>query len=63
MTGTVTYCGESGKKVDTYPIKYILYDLNNKKAAKTQEKDKTKVDEYNEALRDLKTAYLAKMGK
>lgn len=51
-----------GKKVDTYPIKYVLYD-NTKKITKIPDKDKTKFEEYTENLRDLKTSWLAKMGK
>lgn len=50
-----------GKKVDTYPIKYILYD-NTKKITKIPDKDKTKLEEYTESLRDLKTSWLSKLG-
>ncbi|KAK5646152.1 hypothetical protein RI129_004616 [Pyrocoelia pectoralis] len=61
LIGTVTYAkDELGKKVDTYPIKYILNE-NSKKPSKTIDKDKSKNDEYKEALRDLEVAWLAKL--
>lgn len=47
--------------MDTYIIKYILYDVT-KKIAKLPDKDKTKLEEYTESLRDLKTAWLPKIG-
>lgn len=62
MTGYATYCkDELGKKVDMHPIKYVLYD-SNKKITKPVDKDKSKHEEYTEAIRDLRTSWLAKMG-
>lgn len=61
FVGTITYAkDEFGKKVDTYPFKYIPVEPTKKPASKT-DKDKTKTEEYNEALRDLKTSYLGKL--
>lgn len=61
LTGTVTYAkDDNGKRVDGYQIKYVLNE-NAKKPSKPVDKDKSKVDEYKEALRDLKTAWLAKL--
>jgi hypothetical protein len=33
------------------------------KSSDTKDKDKTKFEEFNEELRDLKTSWLAKLGK
>ncbi|KAF5299966.1 hypothetical protein FQA39_LY11339 [Lamprigera yunnana] len=61
LTGTITYAKDDyGKKVDVYPIKYVLNE-NSKKSTKPSDKDKTKVEEYKEAVRDLKTMWLAKL--
>lgn len=66
LTGYITYCkDETAKKADTYPFKYILYDTTVKKAsngAASNNSDKSKYDECKEAIRDLKTQLLAKMG-
>lgn len=67
LTGYITYAkDESGKKVDTYPIKYFLTDNSSpKKTASNGNSsgDKTKADEYNEAVRDLQTSWIAKLDK
>lgn len=66
MTGTITYAKDDfGKKADTYPIKYFLTDINVKKSqnnGNNNNSEKTKQDEYNEALRDIKTQWLSKLG-
>lgn len=36
---------------------------NSKKTIKSSDKDKTKLEEYNESLRDLKTSWLSKLGR
>lgn len=64
MTGSVSFAkDELGKKVDTYVLKYILPELPKKPSNGVKDKDKTKFDEYTEALRDLKTNWLGKLGK
>lgn len=65
LQGTVTFCkDEIGKKVDTHPFKYILSEpvkKANNSASKPDKEKTTKWDEYNEALRDLKCTWLAKL--
>ncbi|KAJ4440491.1 hypothetical protein ANN_08632 [Periplaneta americana] len=66
LSGTITYSkDEIGKKVDVYPFKYVLPEAPKKscntKASDSKDKEKTKWDEYTEALRDLKTTWLAKL--
>lgn len=62
LTGMITYAkDEFGKKVDVYPFKFIPHDPAKKFNNKT-DKEKTKMEEYTEALRDLKTSTLSKLG-
>lgn len=64
LTGSITYAkDEYGKKVDVYQIKYILNDMNAKKPSTSNGSnlEKSKTDEYKEALRDPKTQLLSKM--
>uniref|UniRef100_V5I9M9 Tripeptidyl-peptidase 2 n=1 Tax=Anoplophora glabripennis TaxID=217634 RepID=V5I9M9_ANOGL len=65
LTGTVTYAKDDlGKKADTYQIKYFLTDINVKKSPQNNgnnNSEKTKQDEYNEAVRDVKTQWLPKL--
>ncbi|VEN44644.1 unnamed protein product [Callosobruchus maculatus] len=63
LTGTVSYAkDEFGKKADIYPIKYILMDgISTKKSSNGNTSEKSKQEEYNDALRDLKTQWLSKM--
>ncbi|XP_017768276.1 PREDICTED: tripeptidyl-peptidase 2 [Nicrophorus vespilloides] len=63
LTGTVTYAkDELGKKTDVYTMKYVLGENNKKSSVKSSDKDKTKWEEYLDALRDVKVAWLAKLG-
>lgn len=67
LQGTLTFCKDDiGKKVDSHIFKYILSEpakKNNSPTIKSEkEKTMTKWDEYNEALRDLKCNWLAKLG-
>lgn len=65
LQGTVTFCkDEFGKKIDTHSFKYILSEPAKKTsnpAAKSDKEKTTKWDEYNEALRDVKCTWLAKL--
>ncbi|XP_067010836.2 tripeptidyl-peptidase 2 [Anabrus simplex] len=66
LSGTITYAKDDiGKKVDSYPFKYVLQDPPKKAAAPKvtdpKEKEKTKWEEYTEAVRDLKTSWLSKI--
>ncbi|GLH08749.1 Tripeptidyl-peptidase 2 [Gryllus bimaculatus] len=64
LSGTITYAkDEIGKKVDTYPFKYVIPEppKRTNKSPESKDKEKTKWDEYNEAVRDLKTSWLAKL--
>ncbi|PNF43825.1 Tripeptidyl-peptidase 2 [Cryptotermes secundus] len=64
LTGTITYSkDEIGKKVDVYPFKYVLPESPKKtsKSSDMKDKEKTKWEEYNEVIRDLKISWLAKL--
>ncbi|XP_046818750.1 tripeptidyl-peptidase 2 isoform X1 [Vespa crabro] len=65
LQGTITLCkDELDRKVDYYTFKYILSEPTKKSSNATSKSDKektTKWDEYNEALRDLKCTWLAKL--
>ncbi|XP_014239284.1 tripeptidyl-peptidase 2 isoform X2 [Cimex lectularius] len=63
LTGTLTLSkNDLGKKVDTYTFNYILSDLTKKSTNNSKNSpEKSKWEEYQEALRDLKTSWLAKM--
>ncbi|XP_021931036.1 tripeptidyl-peptidase 2 [Zootermopsis nevadensis] len=66
LSGTISYAkDEIGKKVDVYPFKYVLTEApkksSNTKLSDTKDKEKTKWDEYNEVIRDLRTSWLAKL--
>ena len=65
LTGTATFAkDEAGKKVDVYSFKYILPD-GSKKKDKAKDKDAKKKPEdlaaFEEALRDTKISWLAKL--
>ncbi|CAH1153592.1 unnamed protein product [Phaedon cochleariae] len=64
LSGTITYTrDENGKKADVYEIKYFLTDNITKKSPLLNgpNSDKTKLDEYNEAIRDLRTQWLPRL--
>lgn len=68
LQGSITFCkDEIGKKVDIHQFKFVLSEPPKKPISqmnKNNDKEKgTKWDEYNEALRDLKCNWLAKLGK
>merc|ERR1719249_352402 len=60
LQGTATFAkDEAGKKADVYQFKYILPDASKKK-----DKTKNKVEDvaaYEEALRECKISWLAKL--
>ncbi|KAL1115752.1 hypothetical protein AAG570_006042 [Ranatra chinensis] len=67
FSGSIVFSkSELGKKVDSYKFRYILGDISkakNNNASNSQQKptEKTKWEEYQEALRDLKTTWLSKI--
>ncbi|XP_024939416.1 tripeptidyl-peptidase 2 isoform X3 [Cephus cinctus] len=65
LQGTITFSKDDiGKKVDCRQFKYILSEAakkSNNQSSKAEKEKMTKWDEYNEALRDLKCSWLAKM--
>lgn len=62
LTGSITYAKDDiGKKVDSYPFKYVLNEAPKKSNKSTEPKEKTKEEEFEEAVRDVKTAWLAKL--
>uniref|UniRef100_A0ABD2WWK7 Tripeptidyl-peptidase 2 n=1 Tax=Trichogramma kaykai TaxID=54128 RepID=A0ABD2WWK7_9HYME len=65
LQGTITFCkDEIGKKVDVHPFKFVLSDSARKPMTQNNKSEKeklTKWEEYNEAMRDLKCNWLAKL--
>lgn len=66
LSGTITYAkDEVGKKVATYPIKYFLADNNSPKKSGgngVSVSEKSKMDEYNDLVRDLGIGWIPKLG-
>jgi len=65
LQGTATFAkDEAGKKADVYSFKYILPEGGKKKDKGGKEKEKKKEDAaaYEEAIRDCKISWLAKLG-
>jgi len=65
LQGTATFAkDEAGKKADVYSFKYILPEGGKKKDKGGKDKDKKKEDgaAYEEAIRDCKIGWLAKLG-
>jgi len=66
LAGTATFAkDEMGKKVDVYPFKYILPEGSKKKDKSKDKEGKKKAEDaaaYEEALRDCKISWLAKLG-
>uniref|UniRef100_A0A0A9YF50 Tripeptidyl-peptidase 2 n=2 Tax=Lygus hesperus TaxID=30085 RepID=A0A0A9YF50_LYGHE len=64
LKGSVTFCkSENSRKTDSFSFKYVLSDLT-KKSGNSNNKpanEKTKWEEYQEALRDLKSSWLSKL--
>merc|ERR1712106_888794 len=65
LQGTATFAkDEAGKKADVYSFKYILPEGGKKKDKGGKDKEKKKEDAaaYEEAIRDCKISWLAKLG-
>lgn len=66
LQGMITFCkDEIGKRVDMHTFKFVLSDATKKIMNQNAEndKDKSKWDEFNESLRDLRCHWLAKLGE
>lgn len=63
LTGTVTFGKSEAGKKDTYPFTYVLTQSPHKShAAKAEKnKEKSKEEEFKEALRDLKIFWITKL--
>lgn len=63
LAGNITYAkDENGKKVDTYDFKYFITDtFKPKNGQKSVEENKTKLEEFNEAMCETKLNWLTKL--
>uniref|UniRef100_A0A2R5LKX2 Tripeptidyl-peptidase 2 n=1 Tax=Ornithodoros turicata TaxID=34597 RepID=A0A2R5LKX2_9ACAR len=63
LTGTITVCkDEQGKKVATYPIQYHVGELPKKNSkSPSNGEEKTPQQEMEEAVRDLRISWVAKL--
>lgn len=65
LTGTIAFAkDEIGKKVDVYPFKYILMEpgkKNTSSSSSSKTNEKTKWEEYEEAVRDVKISWLSRL--
>lgn len=67
LRGSMTFTkDENAKKVDTYPLQYVLPEPPKKAAAKksgpAKEAEKSKEEELDDALRDVSLSWLTKLG-
>lgn len=68
LVGTLSLAkDEAGRKVENIPFKYILTNDGPAKKSNgtnsTTKDAKSKLEEFNECMRDLKTSALSKLGK
>ncbi|KAL0268476.1 UNVERIFIED_CONTAM: hypothetical protein PYX00_010404 [Menopon gallinae] len=63
LTGNITYAkDELGKKVDTYPFKYVLGESCKKSKNSCKDtKEKTRFEEYTESVTESKIEWLGKL--
>lgn len=61
LTGKISYVkDEIAKEIDTYPFKYIMAEGNNKKN-NNGSSEKSKIEDINEHMRDMKIQMLSKL--
>lgn len=61
LSGTVVFTKDRlGKKVDSYPIKYVLSDISKKNSKPIETVSKSKNEEFKEAFREFMSSWIAK---